>query len=258
MTIPRSMLLIFLFTSLAACSDDAMPALDSGAPPDQAVTGEAGTDLAPPDQAQSDQAASDQATADQATADQAPPDQAAPDQGSPDLAKPDLAKPDMPPASSCISGGKKVTPTGAGTCASPYKVDLSSTKIGDVVYIEVPGTAGADEKKFGFPSYAGCTPAPTNTARDIVFALTLPSSGHGHVWVHADAAAGADPIAIMLEDQSCGQPANACSNKNGKGQEECLKAKKGGTGYFGNKPYAVVSELAHSNKPLTVRFKMVP
>jgi len=206
---------------------------------------------------------------DAAVADAAQPDSgAAKDNGQVDMApsmdmpKPDLkitpdkAKPDMPPASGCPSGGKKLSPSGSGTCKAPYKVDLSGTKVGDVVYVEVPGTVGADEKQFYYPSYSGCN--PKSTARDVIFALTLPSTGVSGVWVHADAVAGVDPIATMLEDQSCGQPANACANKNGVGKEECLLAKKGGTGYFGSKPYAVVSEVVTSKKPLTVRFRMVP
>ena len=73
-----------------------------------------------------------------------------------------------------------------------------------------------------------------------------------------DAAAGADPIVHVLEDPSCFQPANACANAGAAGQGECLLARKGGYGYFGNTTFAVVSEVTHSGKPLTVRFSPVP
>ena len=179
-----------------------------------------------------------------------PPDQAPPP---PDMPPP---PPDMPPPNDCAAGGSKITPAGKGTCADPYKVDLSGYKTGDVVHVEVAGSVGADEKQFSYPSYSSCN--PPSTARDVVFALVLPATGVSGVKVTADAAGGADPIATMLEDQSCGQPANACADKNGVGQGECLLARKGGTGYFGNKPYAVVSEKVHSGKALVVRFSMVP
>ena len=178
----------------------------------------------------------------------------------PDLppATPDLPPPppDMPPPSNCAAGGTQQTPTGSGTCAAPYKVDLSGEKTGDVVFVKVAGSVGANEKQFYYPSYSGCN--PTSTARDVIFALILPASGVSGVKVTVDPSAGADPISTMLEDQSCGQPANACADANGVNKGECLLAKKGGTGYFGNKPYAVVSEQVHSGKPLVVRFSMVP
>lgn len=244
-----------------ACSDDIAPALDGGGGGlDINTAGDngIGVDLPLADtKATPDKAVADiKATPDQATLDHAVADKAVPDQMQLDQMQPDQMQPDAPPASSCPSAGTKITPTGAGSCASPYLVDLSSAKVGDVVYMQVAGTVGSNEKQFSYPSYSGCN--PSSTARDVIFALTLPTTGVSGVWVHADAVPGADPIATMLEDTSCGQPANACSNVNGKDKEECLLAKKGGTGYFGNKPYAVVSEVIHSNKPLTVRFKMVP
>ena len=257
------LLICLPFVLSFACSDDTSPALDGGGGQDMTIhdTG-TGVDLAKPDgkaapdMATPDKAMPDQMQPDKAMPDQMQPDQMQPDQMLPDQMQPDLMLPDAPPASACLTGGTKITPSGGGSCTTPYLVDLSSTKVGDVVYVEVPGTVGADEKQFSYPSYSGCN--PTSTARDIIFALTLPTTGASGVWVSADAVTGADPIATMLEDKSCGQPANACSDKNGKDKEECLLAKKGGTGYFGNKPYAVVSEVVNSNKPLTVRFKMVP
>ena len=250
----RSLICLPLLVSLA-CSDDIAPALDGGGGGKDFTAGDkgTGTDLNKVDT----NSTPDQLVADTVSApDKAAPDQAVADQMQPDKMQADQLQPDAPPASSCPSAGSKIAPTGAGTCTSPFLVDLSSTKVGDVVFVEVAGTVGADEKQFSYPSYSGCK--PTSTARDVIFALTLPASGVSGVWVHADAVAGADPIATMLEDQSCGQPANACSDVNGKDKEECLLAKKGGTGYFGNKPYAVVSEVLHSGKALTVRFKMVP
>lgn len=226
MKIIGAILLSLVFSLSFACSDDCDLVPDSGG----------GRDMAPPADT----------GIDRSTSDQREPDQALPDQ----------MLPDIPPASACPSGGKSVALSGKGTCTSPYLVDLTGAKVGDVIYLSVPGTAGADEKQFYYTTTSGCT-GPKSTARDIIFALTLPSSGVSGVWVSADAAAGADPIATMLEDQSCGQPANACANNNGAGKEECLLAKKGGTGYFGNKPYAVVSEVTHSGRALTVRFKMV-
>ena len=200
-------------------------------------------------------ACSDDTVPGQAVVDQGLADQVIADRSTMDIVIPDGMSPDAP-LSACLGGGTKIVPTGAGSCASPYKVDLSSRQVGDVVYVEVAGTAGADEKQFTYPGYSGCK--PSSTARDIILGLILPTAGASGVWVSVDASSGADPIATMLEDTSCGQPANACSDKNGIGKEECMLAKKGGTGYFGNKPYAVVSEVVHSKKPLTVRFKMIP
>ncbi len=222
MKIFGSLFLSIIILCSFACSDDTVPGSDGGGTKDLKISVEAGGDMMQPDMPTAD------------------------------LAQPDLSQPDAS-SSSCPSGGKKLTPSGSGTCADPYKVDLSGTKVGDVVYVEVAGTVGADEKQFTKSS--NCN--PKTTARDIVFALVLPSSGNSGVWVSADASPGADPIATMLEDTSCGQPANACSDVNGKDKEECLLAKKGGSGYGSNKPYAVVSEVVHSGKALTVRFKMV-
>jgi hypothetical protein len=253
------LLICFPFVLSFACSDDTAPALDGGGGGQDIALHDngAGVDLAKPDgKVTPDATMADKAMPDMMQPDKAMPDMMQPDKAMPDMMQPDKMQPDAPPASACVTGGKQILPTGSGTCASPLTVDLSNTKVGDVVYVKVPGTTGADEKQFSYPSYSGCN--PTSTARDVIFALTLPTTGASGVWVSVDAVTGADPIATMLEDTSCGQPANACSNKNGKDKEECLLAKKGGTGYFGNKPYAVVSEVVNSKKPFTVRFKMVP
>lgn len=294
---PRAvaLLLLGLWILLPGCDDDGnLPFVDA-APPDAAAV-EAGSDGAPPDagpdravidgptadqrgldqtladgpaadrtvpdqmipdQLVPDQMLSDQLVPDQMLPDQLVPDQMLPDQKIPDQLVPDQMLPDAW-APGCLSGGAVLSPSGSGSCADPYLLDLSALSTGQVVAVQVAGTVGKDESQFSYPSYGGCTPAPTTTARDVVFALTLPQSGISGVLMSVDGAAGADPIAQVLEDRSCGQPANACANNGPMGQCEFLLAPKGGTGFFGYRPYAVASEVVSSGKALTVRFSLVP
>lgn len=149
----------------------------------------------------------------------------------------------------CLGGGTPVTPTGSGTCAAPYLVDLTGVALGAIV--AVTATGGADEASF--VKGGACGVAFDGTARDLVFHVKMPSAV-----VTLDVAAegaNADVRLGVAEDPSCGQPLNACANAGGAGACEHVIGPKGGAGFFGNETYVVVSEVTSSGQPLAVRFR---
>jgi hypothetical protein len=157
----------------------------------------------------------------------------------------------------CFEGGTDLgTLTGGGSCNAPLRVDLSAVGIGDVVYATIDPGLGGDEADFG-SGIRACGVMGAGTARDVIFALTLPSSGILGFEVGVDAGASADPRILVFEDTSCQQPVNACADETGPAEAECLFA-NGGTGvYFGTAPYVAVSEAAASGEALVVRFRTV-
>ena len=154
----------------------------------------------------------------------------------------------------CFLGGNPVTPTGNGTCASPYIIDMQGLAMGSVVYHDA-GTAGADETtQIG---YGGCqlTTLFDNTQRDLVYQVLVPSLTN-LLDVSVDAQAGADPRVGLFEDVSCGQPVNDCADDGGVGQCDALRGDSMQGEWFGTGPYVIVSELQDSGQPLTIRFRI--
>ncbi|MEM6993262.1 MAG: hypothetical protein AAF721_22305 [Myxococcota bacterium] len=148
----------------------------------------------------------------------------------------------------CFEGGTPAPPpTGSGTCADPYVIDLSMEAHGTIVTHDLTG--GADEMDLG----GGCDDPPTGTARDVVYHVMMPDDVM-ELQLSVDAADGADPRLAVAEDPSCFQPMNACATVGGVGACEGLVAPRGGAGFFGVSTYAVVSELADSGADLVVRF----
>lgn len=101
-----------------------------------------------------------------------------------------------------------------------------------------------------------CKTFPKGTARDVVYHVKLPSDTKG-LEVSVDAATGGNPFVAVLEDPSCGQPANACSDLNGPNACEVLFAPRSGYGFFGTSTFVVVSEVSTTGVSLTTRFRSV-
>jgi hypothetical protein len=150
----------------------------------------------------------------------------------------------------CFTGGTSVSPTGSGTCADPYFIDMTAVAAGEIRYHDT-GAIGADEADMGGP----CGTEFTSTGRDVVYHLDLADTVTG-VEISVDAAGGADPRIGVAEDPSCGQPINACADEGGSGSCEYLLGPKDGTGFFGD-PYVIISEATGSGTSFTVRFRPV-
>ena len=109
-------------------------------------------------------------------------------------------------------------------------------------------TAAAD---FNAPGY--CAAPPVGTARDIVYHVRGPS-GTQAIEICVETAAGGDPRIAVLEDPSCGQPANRCVDDQPAGVSEFLHADRGPV-FYSDDTYVVISEMVHSGADFTVSFQ---
>ncbi|MEM6295332.1 MAG: hypothetical protein AAGA54_28930 [Myxococcota bacterium] len=150
----------------------------------------------------------------------------------------------------CFEGGADTTPTGAGTCASPYVIDLSAGPHGTILAHTLSG--GGDEMDMG--GGGDCDAEPVGTARDVVYQVLMPADVTA-LLLSVDPVEGANPRLAVAEDPSCFQPMNACADEGTASQCEGLVAERGGFGFVGNSTYVVVSEVANSGADLTVRFQ---
>ena len=153
-------------------------------------------------------------------------------------------------AAQCLTGGTSINPPGAGSCASRYVINLASEPSGTVV-THAAGAAGADEADFNAPGY--CAAPPVGTARDIVYHVRGPA-GTQAIEICVETAAGGDPRIAVLEDPSCGQPANLCVDDQPSGVSEFLRADRG-TVFYSDDTYVVISEMVHSGADFTVSFQ---
>ena len=143
-----------------------------------------------------------------------------------------------------------ISAPGAGTCATRYVINLSSIPFGTVVTHEA-GAAGADEADFNAPGY--CNAPPVGTARDIVYHVRGPV-GTQAIEICVETSAGGNPRIAVLEDPSCGQPANLCADDQPAGVSEFLHADRG-TVFYSDDTYVVVSEMVNSGADFTVSFQ---
>lgn len=149
----------------------------------------------------------------------------------------------------CLAEGSAVAPTGSGTCADPYVIDLSTLALGTVVTHTAAG--GADAANF--VEGGACKVSFKNTARDWVYRVKMPQAV-----ASLDVGArgvGADPRVGVAEDPSCGQPLNACADAGGAGVCEVVHAPRNGSGFFGTETFVVVAETVSSNQAISVSFQ---
>lgn len=152
----------------------------------------------------------------------------------------------------CFDGGVPAAGvSGAGTCASPYVIDLSAEPHGTIVTHALAG--GTDEMDL----FGGCDIPPVGTARDVVYHVLMPADVN-ELHVSVDATAGADPRIAVAEDPECFQPMNACADDLGPGECEGLVAPRSGEGFFSTTTYVVINEFVDSGAELTVRFFTAP
>jgi hypothetical protein len=104
----------------------------------------------------------------------------------------------------CIPSENQIVPTGAGTCADPYFVDLSGLTNGGTAWVEIPAGNANDEVNGDLVDT--CL---ADTARDIALTVNLP--GTMVLQIAAETAEG-DPIVSVKPDNFCGEPALACSD----------------------------------------------
>jgi len=183
-------------------------------------------------------------------ADSSESDTAMPDAAEPDSAMPDAAEPDASSVLECFAnGGSGANLSGAGTCADPKIVDLTTVAVGDEI---VHG--GADAPNDETDNYSMDTCAGGATGWDMIYQVTLPAAAT-HLEVSVDAAAGANPVIGIHEDPSCGQPVNYCADQGGAGECEVVSGGRNGPNWFGSPTYVSVSEVTWSNMPLTIRFR---
>lgn len=189
------------------------------------------------------------AGADATTSDSGPGDAArdAPVDATPDAAV-DAATDAAPDGGACLTGGAVVTPTGSGSCADPYVVDISAMALGTVVRVDL-ANAGF-EPDFGGP----CRTTFAGTMRDLVVHVKMPTAV-ASLAVGAEGPGPTDTVIGVFEDPSCGQPINACASATGAGACEHLVAPRSGAGFFGTSTYVIVSEPVNHGFALTVRLR---
>jgi hypothetical protein len=158
-------------------------------------------------------------------------------------------------APGCFMGGTDAQAAAAdGKCGDPIIIDMTGMSAGDIVFHTVNSNQHGDDMYVW--GYGGCSDMSFDTAaNDYVFQV-LVDVGVTRLDVSVDGLGAADPQVAIIEDASCGQPVNACSNDNGAGACEWVGGTQMDGVWFGTGPYVLVSEQTDSGEDLTIRFRI--
>lgn len=142
-----------------------------------------------------------------------------------------------------------------GKCGDPIIIDITGVAVGCVVYQTVTSAQHGDSTfRWGYGDCVNMT--FSNTANDYVFQVNV-DVGVTRLDVSVDGTGGsADLIVAIIEDASCGQLLNACSDVNGVGDCEWVGGTQADVVWLGTGLYVLVSEEASSGEDVTVRFRI--